>query len=200
MRSNQKEYWKNAIRQMDPNNQLDLTNILIEELELNEHSLDETDGYDMEMSHQLRLILERFSREKNSKIEKGKVIDLLARFNKLPSNLQKKVIDDIGEDFINSIEKAIKEDNITKCSENGHAFENVKWDIFEWTTKEEGYQDRQTFMYDLKHTMWGRKCPKCGFIEESDFEPKELYEKRIAKEKQAKIKELKLQIKEIEEN
>lgn len=197
MTKKQKEYWENIVVNMDPDNQLELARVLIKELHLNEDSLNENE-YDMSLSIKLRSTLEEYAKQETNKIEGEKLLNILDRFIGLTLGNQKKIIDSVVPCFLSVMEEVIKNDKILHCSKEGHAYGDNSWKRNEWTTRETTYIDHQKVPdYPIEHVNWTRQCPNCGFIEETDIEPLEAQKQREGTEKQARIKELKSELRDL---
>jgi hypothetical protein len=198
MKKNRKQYWEDTIGNMNPDNQLELAEILIEKLRLNEESLDKSDNYDMEISNKLESILKKYASQIAVKIEKQKISNLLDRFASLSSINQKKIIDPVILHFLSVMEDAIKKDKILICGNEGHAYGDNSWKKNEWTTYETVRIDRQEVPnYPITHVNWTRVCSNCGFIEEATIEPLEVKEHKEKTEKQTRIKKLKKELKDL---
>jgi hypothetical protein len=199
MRGKQKQYWRNAVADMDPDNQLELAEILIEELHLNGESLDGNDNYDLGMSDKLISVLEGYVSQTSDKIEKQGILDLINRFTGLSSDNQKKIIASVIPEFLSVMQSVTKKDKILNCGKEGHKYGDNDWEKHEWTTYETVCIDHQQCPdYPIGHVKWTRECPNCGFVEEVTTEPQAVKEQREKSEKQEKIKELKKELKNLE--
>ena len=201
MKKTQREKWENQIGNMNPENQLELAEILVDELGLNEDALDEKDNYDKESSAKFKMMLEQYIEDCSSKKELENAAKMLEKFSILPQEEKKEIVLEIGE----SIVEYLNEVEITKkrnlCTINGHDFDD--WEKGSRYVKGEDYYDRDSGSMrnsSYSYPIWTRNCSSCDYSEEVTQEPEEVKNLRLQQEKQVKILKLQKEFKQLEEN
>lgn len=144
-------------------------------------------------------MLRKYTGQIEEKKNKQKALKFLERFKSLFLDSKREVVNSLVSLVISAINGAIKDEKTLNCEKEGHVFDQDGWKKVEWTTYEVVYIDRQIIPnYPVNHVIWRRKCPNCGFIEESLGEAEEVKVKREKEEKIEKIKKLKKELKELE--
>jgi hypothetical protein len=109
-------------------------------------------------------------------------------FKQLPINYQIDILNSFAQCVEDSKKKNEHDIAVNTCSTEGHVFS--KWKKIKYSTKEEYWDAGPRGYVDVEHVEWKRTCTRCGFEERIDYEPQELIEERLEKNKQAKIKRL----------
>lgn len=164
-----KQYLINELIDMEPNDQLEFTKSLLDNLYFNEISQDKTDNYNIVASKELREIITDYAYSLEDKIKKDYIVDMLNKLKNLSSSSQEKVMHAIFPDLLDSIEEMEEFENITKCGEKGHQFNNSGWIKTEWIDKKD-FEENKFFL----NVKWTRECTNCGYIETSYINPMEI--------------------------
>ena len=81
------------------------------------------------------------------------------------------------------------EDRENICKREGHVFS--KWKHYHWTRYIDTIIDHECVCnYPVEMHSWGRICSRCGYQESVEREPDEVWEARMKKEKNERIKVL----------
>lgn len=195
MRNNKKQQWHDIVVEMDPNDQIQLADILVSELSLNENSLDEEDRYDFSASKKVRSILEGFVQKAQNSKDRQKRMDMLNRILNLSPEYQERVIRVVCK----MITEIMKEEDIkrrnSQCEQTGHTFDEWKT----YSEKKGGYDRDSGCDRYWDDVTWFRICNNCGYKETRKSEPQEVTQARKNVEKQGRIKQLRRELKNLEE-
>ena len=128
--------------------------------------------------------------------DKAKFEEIVEKIKDLDYKHKIKLLKTIGSD-VNRILKQIEQKKIEeKCKNEGHTFSEWKYFIDKKTVVGGDLGDRQKFMIDEKR--WERTCLLCGFKEIVYKEPECVKNIRLKKEKQERIKQLKKELKSLQ--
>lgn len=194
--------WIYNFNSLDPNQQLEIAKALVEELKDNERYLDAEDEYNNEMSQAIRLFFNKMVKNANTKQDLNALQTTLSCFQSLSPERQSKVIESIVSSIQHYYEIQEHEQKEGICKREGHLFD--EWRKVEYKnsrhidSKDNSYYDRNGYLRsytthtyeDYDEIYWIRTCKRCGYSEKSLQEPKEVIEKREEEEKQARIKKL----------
>ena len=125
----------------------------------------------------------------------NQIKDLLIRFKKLPYERKIKVIESFAKSISRHEQLEVQAQKENTCEREGHLFE--EWNKRTWTTQEVYWDAGPRGYIEVEHHEWNRRCARCGYYETVNNEPAELYEERIRKEKEEKIKKLELKLKQL---
>ena len=128
---------------------------------------------------------------------------LLKRFEGLSQINKEKALGEIINIIKSAISEQEQEDKENVCRLHGHSFS--EWKYNSWTetgieTDPRFLQEHPTGRYEIERHDWSRTCLRCGYIEEAIYEPEEVKTKRLQREKEERIKELKKELKRLEDN
>ena len=201
--------WIYNFKSLDPNQQLEIAKALVEELQINERHLVAEDKYNNEMSRALRLFFNKMVKNTNVKQELKALQTTLNTFQSLSPEKQSKVI----EAFVSSIQHYYEiqehEQNEKTCEREGHLFD--EWRKVEYRgsrrvdSKDGSFYDHNGYLQsyttqtyeDYSELYWIRTCKRCGYSEKSFQEPVELVEKRKEIDRQARIKKLEKELRDL---
>lgn len=183
MKNKQKQALIATIQEKDPNDQLQMFRMLIDELSLNNESLDSNDNYDFDESLKIIKSLEDYLIKLNQKIENEKLKVAIEKFKQLNTEHKKKIISKFVPLILEEVQKQTCEETFNICQKEGHDF--PKWEHNKYITYQRVCIDHQIIdNYPVTHESWSRKCHRCGFEETSEKEPPDL--KKIRKDKRKK--------------
>ncbi len=201
-----KKMWADRFYDLEPEDQLELAKMIIEELDLNVEVYKEDvevdclddwpEGYDIEGSRNTEDAFRRFMATMETKSELESAKHALLGYKNL-SKESKEIVHNELIDVINEqLEIKEQEDKEAVCRCKGHNF--TKWKHNTWTTYEDGWIDHQ-FVNGMpsEHEDWTRTCTRCGYEEESKTEPKKVREERIQRENNERIEELEKELNEL---
>ena len=82
------------------------------------------------------------------------------------------------------------------CEKEGHIFS--EWKKVTWSTEEPVWDAGIRGYVKVEHENWKRTCSRCGFVETVKEEPAELVVARKEKNKKRRIKQLKAELRRLE--
>ena len=201
--------WIYNFNSLDPDQQLEIAKAVVEELKDNEELLDAEDEYNNEMSQAIRLFFNKMIKNANTKQDLKALQTTLSYFQSLSPEKQSMVIDSIVSSIQRYHEMQVCEQKESICQQEGHTFdewrkvENKRFRDID--SRNDNYYDRNG--YERKYSTqsyekydevyWIRTCKRCGYIEKSLQEPEEVIEKRKEEEKQARIRTLEKELREL---
>ncbi len=190
--------WAEEFFCLDEKEQLEIAKFIIEELEVNESISKDTESftYDCELSANIRSSLEKLKEYLEVSISTQKINELFERISSLSDDNLRKLSKDMAGLLKSSIKKQKKAEKKETCARVGHDF--TLWEHNEWTTFEDVVIDHQHVDgYPIPHENWTKKCRRCGFVETTEKEPKEVKEARIQMELEQERKTLQKRLNEI---
>lgn len=195
MRSRSK--WQNQILEMEPNDQLELAELLTNELSLNEIALDPEDGYNKESSLKIRKLLEEYINNAKEEKERQNWSDTLNNLVLLSEGNQERIIKVVYKTLLEIMKEEDKRKRELKCKQEGHTFS--EWDEINWTTTEPVWDAGWQGTIEVQHTVWKRECSYCGLKEESKEEPLEVKQAREAAERKEEAKQLRKKLRDLKQ-
>lgn len=188
------ENLKNRIIDLDPNDQLIIVELLIEELGLNNETFSEEE-YNLKKSNQLRTILELLVQNIKDEIQKENLISLISKISELDKCNQQILVKRLIELIIKLLEEQKQHSLRNECAKNGHIFS--EWKKLEWITEEYVGDLGSKELIEVKNIAYERVCERCKCVEKSLEEPQEVREKRLEEERQTEIKKLEKRLREL---
>ncbi len=161
-----KKYLINEFSNMEPSDQLEFAKTLLDGLFFDENSKDKMENYNVVATRELRKIITDYAFTLEDKIKKDYILDMLNKLKNLSSSSQEKVMHAIFPNLLDSIEEMEEFENIIKCGEKGHQFNNSDWEKIEWIDKKD-FETDEFFI----NSKWIRECNNCGYIEETYINP-----------------------------
>ncbi len=195
MNEEQLESMKKRIMTLDPNQQLDLIRLLIDELRFNDINFDNHD-YDLKESEKMRLFLEQTEQVLLNQIQFENTKRQVEGFSSLNISNKIEILSKLGGMISKKLIAQKHQENIDKCFNNGHIFEG---ELDGWKEKKLGVLENVHIdnQYITK-TYWTRTCSICQKTESSVCEPEVVKRNRLETENQ--IKTLKLKINNLEKD
>lgn len=188
------ENLKNRIMDLDPNEQLIIVELLIEELGLNNETFSEEE-YNLKKSNQLRSNLEILVQNIKDEIQKEKLMSFISKISELDKWNQQILVKKLIELIIKLQEEQKQHLLINECAKNGHIFS--EWKKLEWITQEYVGDLGSMQLIDVKNIAYERVCERCKYVEKSLEEPQEVREKRLEEDRQIEIKKLEKRLREL---
>ena len=188
------ETWIHNFKNLNSEQQLEVAKSISNELKQDEW------GFLYDQKEESRRIREFFNRllEFASNLTKtdGKE-SLLDRFEKLSPERKERALSKSIKLIEAEIESQIQENKENECKQCGHNF--GKWNYRKYTKYIDTVIDHQYVSnFPIETEEWKRTCGRCGFIETAFNEPEEAREERLDKEKKERIRELKKELKRLE--
>lgn len=180
---------------LEPGEQLELANELVNELSLNKSILEDNE-YDKAKSDDLSKSLNLLINTLQDDIKKTKLLSLISEVQELPSEYQGKLFTRLIN-LIHKLQKEYRQELIlNECKNHGHIY--TPWKEIKYERREENpalhsrdYHVPKGMEYIwVKYTKWERTCSRCHCTESVNQEPAELREIRLENERQREIKKL----------
>ncbi len=187
--------WIYNFNSLGPEDQLKVADAIIEELRDNESTFD-TSEYDREKSKLVRNAFETFISIPAQNEELKSNIELFKRFDSLSVDNKNKVINEIFKIIKKYLEIQEQENKKMMCEKEGHIFS--EWKKVTWSTEEPVWDAGIRGYVKVEHENWKRTCSRCGFVETVKEEPAELVVARKEKNKKRRIKQLKAELRRLE--
>ena len=187
--------WIYNFNSLVPENQLKVADAIIGELRDNETTFD-TSEYDREKSKLVRNAFETFISIPAQNEELKSNIELFKRFDSLSEDNKNKAINEIFKIIKKYLEIQEQENKKMMCQKEGCIFS--EWKKATWFTEEPVWDAGLRGYVKVEHENWKRTCSRCGFVETVKEEPAELVEARKEKNKKRRIKQLKAELRRLE--
>ena len=201
--------WIYNFNSLDPNQQLEIAKALVEELKDNESYLTLEDEYNNEMSQEIREFFNKMIKNANKKQDLKALQTTLSSFQSLSPEKQSKVIESIVSSIQHYSKIQEQEQKESICQREEHIFN--EWKKVKYTkihhidSTDNSYYDHNGYLRnytthtyeDYADICWERTCKRCGYSEKSMQEPKEVIIKRKEDEKQARIKKLEKELRDL---
>ena len=187
--------WIYNFNSLVPENQLKVADAIIGELRDNESTFD-TSEYDREKSKLVRNAFETFISIPAQNEELKSNIELFKRFDSLSEDNKNKAINEIFKIIKKYLEIQEQENKKMMCQKEGCIFS--EWKKATWFTEEPVWDAGLRGYVKVEHENWKRTCSRCGFVETVKEEPAELVEARKEKNKKRRIKQLKAELRRLE--
>ena len=187
--------WIYNFNSLVPENQLKVADAIIGELRDNETTFD-TSEYDREKSKLVRNAFESFISIAAQNEELKSNIELFKRFDSLSVDNKNKVINEIFKIIKKYLEIQEQENKKMMCQKEGCIFS--EWKKVTWSTEEPVWDAGLRGYVKVEHENWKRTCSRCGFVETVKEEPAELVVARKEKNKKRRIKQLKAELRRLE--
>lgn len=187
--------WIYNFNSLGPENQLKVADAIIGELRDNETTFD-TSEYDREKSKLVRNAFETFISIPAQNEELKSNIELFKRFDSLSEDNKNKAINEIFKIIKKYLEIQEQENKKMMCQKEGCIFS--EWKKATWFTEEPVWDAGLRGYVKVEHENWKRTCSRCGFVETVKEEPAELVEARKEKNKKRRIKQLKAELRRLE--
>ncbi len=187
--------WIYNFNSLVPENQLKVADAIIGELRDNETTFD-TSEYDREKSKLVRDAFETFISIDAQNEELKSNIELFKGFDSLSDDNKNKAINEIFKIIKKYLEIQEQENKKMMCEKEGHIFS--EWKKVTWSTEEPVWDAGIRGYVKVEHENWKRTCSRCGFVETVKEEPAELVEARKEKNKKRRIKQLKAELRRLE--
>ena len=191
--------WVDNFRLLEPEQQLEIANAVIEELELNEDVInedieddtydEEDEKYDMSKSETLRKLFLAFINMTNNSEKLNKYKEILNKYDSLGDEYKEKVLDRFGDIITNEYDNQTHDINAAICLKEGHVF--GEWKYAPWTEYGPGMIDHQSIeRMEYTHERWICTCGRCGFVKKVTEEPEEAKKAREEELRKVRIKSL----------
>lgn len=188
--------WIYNFNSLGPENQLKVADAIIGELRDNESTFD-TSEYDREKSKLVREAFETFISIAALNEELKSNIELFEGFDSLSEDNKNKVINEIFKIIKKYLEIQEQENKKMMCEQEArHIFS--EWKKATLFTEEPVWDAGLRGHVKVEHENWKRTCSRCGFVETVDKEPAELVAARKEKNKKRRIKQLKAELRRLE--
>ena len=182
-----KKQWINNFKSLDPDQQLEVSIAIMNELKDNEEYLDIDDEYNNNKSKTTRVFFNKLVENAETKQDLKKIQKIFGHFQSLTKERQERVIESITSSIEKYFQEQKQEQKERTCQREGHLME--EWQYYTWITLEDDIIDHQkVHNIECRHEEWRRTCTRCGYTEISKQVPKEITIIRDEEERQAKIK------------
>ena len=154
-----------------------------------------TPNYDIEKAKEVKEFFENLVDKLTVEEHDGHVAELFEKYKNLTPERKRKIIRGVLSDISRYAKEQHQEDLENECARTHHLYGN--WEYHEWETKEETRIDLQFCRVPVQHRQWECKCKRCGHVLVSETEPEEVRKARIIKENNARIRQLKKEMRDL---